>query len=96
MMSNVFSIVTHCCSCDAKLDYHSVFFAVKLASTGEKHGSGRHVDPHGEGLRGKEGLTRDKHNILRTKLKIHITHPTIHTAQPTIQNINPKRSRNPA
>lgn len=33
--------------------YKAVTFAVKLASAGEEHGAGRHVDTHGEGLGSK-------------------------------------------
>ena len=33
-----------------------VILAVKLPGTGKKHGSGRHVESHSEGLSGKQGF----------------------------------------
>ena len=36
--------------------YPSHILSIKFVSSGEEHGPGRHVQPHGEGLRGEERL----------------------------------------
>lgn len=36
--------------------YKAVILAVKLAGAGEEHSASGHVDAHGEGLCGKQGL----------------------------------------
>lgn len=41
------------CACINVCSYKAVTLAIKLASAGEEHSAGRHVDAHGESLGSK-------------------------------------------